>query len=151
MDDDVGKFLRLFTELPIDECERLEKLKGSEINYAKQILATEVTGLAHGKEAALNAAKTAKNVFDDGSSSEGLPTTFLSEEDVSNGLTVAQLFTRSGLSNSGKDAKRLIVDGGAKINDEIITDPSKTYVLYELSEGLKLSAGKKRHSMVRIK
>ena len=151
MDDDVGKFLRLFTELPIDECERLEKLKGSEINYAKQILATEVTGLAHGKKAALNAAETAKNVFDDGSSSEGLPTTFLSEEDVSNGLTVAQLFTRSGLSNSGKDAKRLIVDGGAKINDEIITDPSKTYVLYELSEGIKLSAGKKRHSMVRIK
>ena len=151
MDEDVGKFLKLFTELPIDECERLEKLKGSEINFAKQILATEVTGLAHGEEAALNAAETAKNVFDDGSSNKGLPTTFLSKEDVSIGLTVAQLFTRSGLSSSGKDAKRLIVDGGAKINDEIINDPSKTYFLNEISKGIKLSAGKKRHSMVRIK
>jgi tyrosyl-tRNA synthetase len=151
MDEDVGKFLKLFTELPIDECEKLEKLNGSEINHAKQVLATEITALAHGRNAALNAEKTAKNVFDDGSSNEGLPTIFLSEEELLKGITIAQLFTKSGLSRSGKDAKRLIVDGGAKINDQMINDPSKIYFLNEISEGIKLSAGKKRHSMVKIK
>jgi tyrosyl-tRNA synthetase len=151
MDEDVGKFLKLFTELPIDECEKLEKLNGSEINHAKQVLATEITALAHGRNAALNAEKTAKNVFDDGSSNEGLPTIFLSEEELLKGITIAQLFTKSGLSSSGKNAKRLIADGGAKINDQMINDPSKTYFLNEISEGIKLSAGKKRHSMVKIK
>jgi tyrosyl-tRNA synthetase len=150
MDEDVGRFLRLFTELSIDECKKLENLKGSEINYAKRILATEITTLAHGKKAATDAEKTAQNVFNEGSSNDGLPTMFINKKEFENGVTAAQLFVRAGLCQSGKEAKRLITEGGAKINDVIIQEPSKTFFKTDMIEDVKLSAGKKRHSLVKI-
>ncbi len=151
MDEDVVKFLKLFTELPIDECERLGKLQGSEINTAKQILATEVTTLAHGRDSAKNAEETSKTVFADGSSAKGLPTEHISESELINGVTGAQLFTKSGLSNSGKDAKRLISEGGARINGIVLNDTSKLFYTDDIINGLKLSAGKKRHALIKIK
>ena len=151
MDEDVVKFLKLFTELPLDECERLGKLKGSEINTAKQILATEVTTLAHGRDRAKNAEETSKTVFADGSSAIGLPTEYFSESELINGVTGAQLFTKSGLSSSGKDAKRLISDGGARIDGIVLNDTSKLFYTDDISNGLKLSAGKKRHALIKIK
>ena len=151
MDEDVVKFLKLFTELPLDECERLGKLQGSEINTAKQILATEVTTLAHGRDRAKNAEETSKTVFADGSSAIGLPTEYFSESELINGVTGAQLFTKSGLSSSGKDAKRLISDGGARIDGIVLNDTSKLFYTDDISNGLKLSAGKKRHALIKIK
>lgn len=151
MDEDVVKFLKLFTELPLDECERLGKLKGSEINTAKQILATEVTTLAHGRDRAKNAEETSKTVFADGSSAIGLPTEYFSESELINGVTGAQLFTKSGLSSSGKDAKRLISDGGARIDGIVLNDTSKLFYTDDIINGLKLSAGKKRHALIKIK
>ena len=151
MDEDVVKFLKLFTELPLDECERLGKLKGSEINTAKQILATEVTTLAHGRDRAMNAEETSKTVFADGSSAIGLPTEYFSESELINGVTGAQLFTKSGLSSSGKDAKRLISDGGARIDGIVLNDNSKLFYIDDIINGLKLSAGKKRHALIKIK
>ena len=151
MDEDVVKFLKLFTELPLDECERLGKLKGSEINTAKQILATEVTTLAHGRDRAKNAEETSKTVFADGSSAIGLPTEYFSESELINGVTGAQLFTKSGLSSSGKDAKRLISDGGARIDGIVLNDTSKLFYIDDIINGLKLSAGKKRHALIKIK
>ena len=151
MDEDVVKFLKLFTELPLDECERLGKLKGSEINTAKQILATEVTTLAHGRDKAENAEETSKTVFADGSSAKGLPTEYFYESELINGVTGAQLFTKSGLSSSGKDAKRLISDGGARIDGIVFNDTSKLFYTDDIINGLKLSAGKKRHALIKIK
>ena len=151
MDEDVVKFLKLFTELPLDECERLGKLQGSEINTAKQILATEVTTLAHGRDRAKNAEETSKTVFADGSSAIGLPTEYFSESELINGVTGAQLFTKSGLSSSGKDAKRLISDGGARIDGIVLNDNSKLFYIDDIINGLKLSAGKKRHALIKIK
>ena len=151
MDEDVTKFLKLFTEFPIDECERLGKLQGSEINVAKQILATEVTSLAHGKAIAKNAEETSKTVFIDGSSDKGLPTKYFSESELINGVTGAQLFTKSGLSNSGKDSKRLISEGGARIEGIVLNDASKLFYKDDIIDGLKLSAGKKRHALIKIK
>ena len=151
MDEDVVKFLKLFTELPLDECERLGKLKGSEINTAKQILATEVTTLAHGRDRAKNAEETSKTVFADGSSAKGLPTEHISESELINGVTGAQLFTKSGLSSSGKDAKRLISEGGARIDGIVLNDTSKLFYTDDIINGLKLSAGKKRHALIKIK
>ena len=151
MDEDVVKFLKLFTELPLDECERLGKLKGSEINTAKQILATEVTTLAHGRDRAKNAEETSKTVFADRSSAKGLPTEYFSESELINGVTGAQLFTKSGLSSSGKDAKRLISDGGARIDGIVLNDNSKLFYTDDIINGLKLSAGKKRHALIKIK
>ena len=151
MDEDVVKFLKLFTELPLDECERLGKLQGSEINTAKQILATEVTTLAHGRDKAENAEETSKTVFADGSSAKGLPTEYFYESELINGVTGAQLFTKSGLSSSGKDAKRLISDGGARIDGIVFNDTSKLFYTDDIINGLKLSAGKKRHALIKIK
>ena len=151
MDEDVVKFLKLFTELPLDECERLGKLQGSEINTAKQILATEVTTLAHGRDKAKNAEETSKTVFADGSSAKGLPTEYFSERELINGVTGAQLFTKSGLSSSGKDAKRLISEGGARIDGIVLNDTSKLFYTDDIINGLKLSAGKKRHALIKIK
>ena len=126
-------------------------LKGSEINTAKQILATEVTTLAHGRDRAKNAEETSKTVFADGSSAKGLPTEYFSESELINGVTGAQLFTKSGLSSSGKDAKRLISDGGARIDGIALNDNSKLFYIDDIINGLKLSAGKKRHALIKIK
>ena len=149
-DADVGRFLKLFTELPLDECARLGALEGAEINEAKAILATEVTSLLHGRDAAEAAAATARDVFEKGGVGEDLPTLALTQADLGDGISIVQLLVRSGLAKSGKDAKRLIAEGGARLNDAELTDPGTLIAPAQLSEPLKLSAGKKRHALVTL-
>ena len=147
-DDDVGRFLKIFTELPVEECDRLGALQGAEINHAKITLANLATAMLHGAEAAQTAELTARQVFEQGGVGEDLPTVKVSAEDVADGLGIVQLFVKAGLAASGKDAKRLIAEGGAKVNDDTITDPSLRLWASELAEPVKLTAGKKRHALV---
>ncbi len=147
-DADVGRFLKLYTDLPVAECDRLGALGGSEINGAKIVLANAVTTLLHGAEAAAAAEATAREVFEKGGIGDDLPTVTLQPEELSDGVGIVQLFVRAGLAASGKDAKRLIQEGGAKVNDEIITDVALRYGAGHLAEPLKLTAGKKRHALV---
>ncbi|MCI5040808.1 MAG: tyrosine--tRNA ligase [Donghicola eburneus] len=149
-DADTGRFLKLYTELPVDECERLGALQGSEINEAKIILANEVTSLLHGAEAAKAAEATAKEVFEKGIAGGDLPRLTLSADELGDGISVVQIFVRSGLAATGKEAKRLIADNGAKIDDEAVTDAGKLITPADLSSPLKLSAGKKRHAIVEL-
>ncbi|MDG4648056.1 tyrosine--tRNA ligase [Roseibacterium sp. SDUM158017] len=147
-DADVGRFLKLYTELPVDECERLGALGGAEINEAKVVLANEVTALCHGREAAETAEATAREVFERGGAGEDLPTLALAAEEVGDGISIVQLITRSGLAKSGKEAKRLIADGGARMNDEALTDAGLIVTPSDMAEPIKLSAGRKRHALV---
>lgn len=149
-DADVGRFLKLYTELPVEECERLGALAGSEINDAKIVLANEVTALAHGRAAAEAAEATAREVFEKGGTGEDLPTVALGAGELAEGISVAQLLTRAGLAKSGKEAKRLIAEGGARLNDAPLTDAGLMVDAAMLAEPIKLSAGKKRHALVRL-
>ena len=147
-DADVGRFLKLYTEVPVAECERLGSLQGSEINAAKIILANEVTTLLHGAEAAAAAEATAREVFERGGAGNDLPTLTLSAAEIGDGISVAQLITRAGLAASGKEAKRLIAEGGARMNDEGLTDAGLMVTAGDLAQPIKLSVGKKRHALV---
>jgi len=149
-DADVGRFLKLYTELPVDECDRLGGLAGSEINEAKVRLANEVTGLLHGEEAARNAEATAREVFEKGGVGDDLPTLTLTAADVGDGVSIVQLLVKSGLAGSGKEAKRLIAENGARIDDQPLTDAGLMLDAGALSSPIKLSAGKKRHALVQI-
>ncbi|MEM6407944.1 MAG: tyrosine--tRNA ligase [Pseudomonadota bacterium] len=149
-DADTGKFLKLFTELPVEECDRLGALEGSEINAAKVILANEVTTLLHGAEAASAAEATAREVFEKGGAGDDLPTLELSSSDLGEGISIVQLFVRSGLAGSGKEAKRLIAEGGARVNDAELSDAGLFMTPDQFAEPLKLSAGKKRHALVKL-
>jgi tyrosyl-tRNA synthetase len=145
----VARFLRLFTELPLEEVLRLGKLQGSEINEAKQVLATEVTRLAHGEEAAHAAAETARRTFAEGQSSEGLPSIDVARADLDSGLPVAALLHLAGLASSRSEGRRLIKGGGAKLNGEGVTDENAVATAGDLREGsLTLAAGRKRHVLV---
>ncbi len=139
----------MFTELPVDECARLGALGGSEINAAKIILANQVTALLHGAEAAAAAEATAREVFERGGVGDDLPTFTVSRGQIAAGLATTTLFVTAGLAASGKDAKRLFAEGGARINDEIVTEP-RLVTLAEITAGLKLTAGKKRHAVVQL-
>ncbi|MFN3992150.1 MAG: tyrosine--tRNA ligase [Tabrizicola flagellatus] len=147
-DADVGRFLKIFTELPVEECDRLGSLGGAEINQAKILLANLATGLLHGAEAAAAAEATAREVFEKGGIGDDLPTVTLDVTEIAEGVGIVQLFVRAGLAASGKEAKRLIAEGGARVNDELITDPGLRYGASHLVEPLKLTAGKKRHALV---
>ena len=147
-DADVGRFLKLYTELPLEDCDRLGTLAGSEINQAKIRLANEVTTLLHGAEAAAAAEATAREVFEKGGVGDDLPTLHLTVADILDGLTLSQLFVKAGLAPSGKEAKRLILDGGARVNDEIALDPGLRFGAGELVDPVKLTAGRKRHALV---
>ena len=151
-DADVGRFLRLFTELPIDEIARLEALGGSEINEAKKILATEATALCHGHQAAEVAARTASDVFEQGGSGADLPQTAVPRDLLERGVAAVELFSRTGLAASNSEARRLIRGGGARINDTTVDDETRIIRLADLGPGgvLKLSAGRKRHALVRV-
>ncbi len=149
-DADTGRFLKLYTELPVDECNRLGALQGSEINAAKIILANEVTTLLHGVEAAAAAEATAREVFEKGGVGDDLPTLMLAADEVAEGISLAQLVVRSGLAKTGKDGKRLIGEGGLKVNDETCTDAGRMFSAADLASPVKLSAGKKRHALVQI-
>ena len=150
-DADVGKFLRLFTELPLEEIERLESLAGAEINEAKKILADEATKLCRGEDAARNARETAESTFEQGGLGDDLPTVEYPKAELAAGIGVLSLFTKAGLSASNGEARRLIKGGGAKINDVPVTDESSTVSMADVNTDgvIKLSAGKKRHALVR--
>ena len=147
-DNDVGRFMKLFTEIPLKECIEIEALSGSEINTAKEYLATEVTTLCHGKAAAERAKDTAKKVFQEGNVGESLPTIKLNQADLENNITIVQLFIRSGLASSGKEVKRLIASGSAKINNVQFTDNNSRISGIKASNVVKLSVGKKRHALI---
>ncbi|MEP5858048.1 MAG: tyrosine--tRNA ligase [Tateyamaria sp.] len=149
-DADTGKFLKIFTELPVEECDRLGALEGSDINAAKIILANEVTTLLHGAVAAKNAEATAREVFEKGGVGDDLPTLTLSAEDIGDGISIVQLIVKSGLAGSGKEAKRLITENGARYNDEPLTDAGLMVDAATLATPIKLSAGKKRHALVQL-
>lgn len=149
-DADTGKFLKLFTELPVEECDRLGSLAGSEINAAKIILANEVTALLHGSAAAKAAEATAREVFEKGGVGDDLPTLTLSAADLGDGMSIVQLIVKSGLAGSGKEAKRLIAENGAKLNDEPLSNAGLMIDAQALATPIKLSAGKKRHALVQL-
>ncbi len=147
-DRDVGKFFKLFTELPIQECEHLTKLKDFEVNEAKVLLANEVTTLCHGKEAAALAEETATEVFKKGELGKELPTFTIKKSELDMNVTVSNLFLTAKLVNSGKEAKRLISEGGARLDDKVIKDFTLKVRQMDLSKPIRLSAGKKRHAII---
>ncbi len=147
-DADVGRFLKIFTELPVDECDRLAALQGSEINEAKIRLANEVTTLLHGAEAAATAEATAREVFEKGGVGDDLPTLTVGADELP--ASIVQLIVKSGLAKSGKEAKRLIAENGAKLDDAPLTDAGLMIDAGALSSPIKLSAGKKRHALVQL-
>jgi tyrosyl-tRNA synthetase len=149
-DADVGRFLKLFTDLPMDEIAQLEALQGAELNDAKKILATEATAMAHGREAALEAAETARRTFEEGTLAEGLPT-FEIARDKLDGIAVTALAHQAGLTSSASEARRFIEGGGLKINDAAVKDVRATVSLSDLTDQgvLKLSVGKKKHILVK--
>ena len=149
-DADVARFLKLYTELPLDECSRLEKLEGSEVNDAKIILANEVTALLHGRNAALTAAQTSSEVFEKGGIGEDLPTISFRENEISDGVPIVQAFVKAGLAKSGKEAKRLIAENGARLDDKLVTKTNLVLTAKMLTKPVKLSAGKKRHALVTL-
>jgi tyrosyl-tRNA synthetase len=151
-DADVGRFLRLFTLLPIDEIKRLEGLEGTEINEAKKVLATEATALGHGREAAETAAETARRTFERGGHGDDLPTLEVSRGELEAGIAAYELLCRAGLTASNGEARRLIKGGGGRLNNRQIADETAMVGLADSDEdgSIKLSAGKKRHALVRV-
>ncbi|MEB8386356.1 tyrosine--tRNA ligase [Rhodobacteraceae bacterium KMM 6894] len=148
-DADTGKFLKLYTELPVEECNRLGALEGSEINAAKVILANEVTGLLHGVEAAQAAEATAREVFEKGGMGDDLPTLELSADELATGVSIVQVLVRAGLAKSGKEAKRLISENGARMDDAPLDDAGLMVTGDMLAAPIRLSAGKKRHALIK--
>ncbi|CAH0351113.1 tyrosine--tRNA ligase [Sphingobium sp. CECT 9361] len=138
-DADVGRFLRLFTDLPLDEIARLESLEGAEINDAKKILADAATTMAHGLEAAASAAQTARKTFEEGASDANLPTVAL----VEGALTVTQANVALGFASSNKEARRKLAEGAIRVNGDVVTDPA-----HPLQPGDKVSFGAKKHGLV---
>lgn len=149
-DADVGRFLKLYTDLPVDECDRLGALSGSEINAAKIILANEVTGLLHGADAAASAEATAREVFEQGGAGGDLEVALIGPDALAAGLTVVQLLVQTGIAPSGKEAKRLIAEGGLRLNNEAVVDPQLAVDAGLIGAGLKVSVGKKKHRMVQL-
>ncbi len=150
-DADVGRFLRLYTDLPLAEIARLEALRGAEINDAKKLLANEATALCHGAEAAAAAAETARRTFEEGRIGDELPTVEVPRAELATGMPVYELMRRAGLAASNGEARRLIKGGGARLNDAPIVSETALVTAADLNaEGIvKLSAGKKRHALVR--
>jgi tyrosyl-tRNA synthetase len=149
-DADVGRFLKLFTDLPIGEIARLEALGGAEINEAKKILATETTALAHGRDQAEAAAETARRAFEQGEAADTLPSIDVPAAELAAGIPAFRLFTLAGLAASNGEARRLIRGGGARVNDVAVTDEGQLIGTADLRDGaIKLSAGRKHHRLVR--
>src|SRR5262245_26902535 len=150
-DGDVGRFLRLFTELPESEIARLENLQGAERNDAKKILATEATTLCHGREAALAAEETARKTFEEGALATDLPTFEISRTQLAQNMPIANLAQLAGLTRSTGEARRLIQGGGLRVNDAPVSDVKATVSLRDVSDAgvMKLSAGRKQHILVK--
>lgn len=150
-DADVERFLKIFTRLPLSEIARLAALGGSEINEAKKILATEATTIVHGREAAEQAAETARQTFEEGALSASLPTIEIARSELDGGLGVLTAFVRAGLAGSNAEVRRLVAGGGVRVNDIAVTDEKSKLSATDLTEDgvVKLSLGKKKHVIVR--
>jgi tyrosyl-tRNA synthetase len=150
-DGDVGRFLRLFTELPLDEIARLEGLQGAEINEAKKVLANEATTLLHGADAAVVAAGAARAAFEEGRLSADLPTIEVARGDLKSGIALAALAADAGLAGSRSEARRLAQGGGLRLTDGVVTDGQRTVTLADCNaEGLiKLAAGRKKIVLIK--
>ncbi len=150
-DGDVGRFLKLFTELPLDEIARLEALGGSDINEAKKVLATEAAALLHGRAEAEAAAETARRAFEEGAAAEGLPAVEIPGEELRAGIGVLNASVKAGLVASTSEARRQIKGGAVRVNDVAATDERAVLTLKDLNEDgvIKLSLGKKRHVLLR--
>ena len=141
-DADVGRFLRLFTDIDLDEIKRLEALEGSDINEAKKVLADAATTMAHGQDAAIAAAETARKTFEEGAGGEALPTISVAESAIS----LIDAMVGLGLAASKKEARRLIAGGGARLDGETVSDENA--MIPKAAEPVRVSAGKKKHGPV---
>ena len=150
-DADVGRFLKLFTTLPMAEIAKMEALGGAEINEAKKVLATEATALLHGRTQSDAAAETARKTFEDGGFAIDLPTIEIPEADIRNELSVLAAFVTAGLAKSNSDARRQIQGGGLRVNDEPVKDDKQKLRSGDVSTDgvIKLSIGRKRHVLLR--
>ena len=149
-DADVGRFLKLFTELPMDEIARLEALPGAGINEAKKVLADEATTMLHGAEAAASARAASEAAFEQGRLSEDLPTFEVPRVDLETGVPLANLAADAGLASSRSDARRLAQGGGLRLNDEAVSDAGRIVTLADIKDGaIKLAAGKKKIVLVK--
>jgi len=148
-DADVGRFLRLFTDIPLAEIARLEALGGAEINEAKKILATAATALAHGAEAAQAAADSARSLFETGAGAAEIPGVTIPMGEVGEGLPAFRLVALAGLAASNAEARRLVRGGGVRVNDAVVTEEGQVFSPTQLPDGVKLSVGRKLHRQVR--
>lgn len=150
-DADVIRFLKLYTTLPMDEIGRLEALSGSEINEVKKILATEVTALLHGRDAADEAAETARKTFEEGALAQNLPSITAAAAEIQDGIGLLALFVKAGLASSNGEARRHVKGGAVRLNDQQITDEKRTVDSGDVTDDgiIKLSLGKKKHVLVR--
>ncbi|MDB4106617.1 tyrosine--tRNA ligase, partial [bacterium] len=149
-DADIGRFLRLFTELPLDEIARLEALEGADLNEAKKVLATQATAMCHGLEAAQKAEATALETFEGGGTSEDLPSMDIDVTRLKQGLGLLEAFVIAGLANTNSEARRLLQGGGARLNGAPQKDINLVLSEADIVNGsIKLSAGKKRHVLLR--
>ncbi len=150
-DADVGRFLRLFKDLPLEKIEKIEALQGTEINEAKKILATEATALLHGHEAAEKSKKAAQDLFEKGKNSADLPSLKLEESFLQKGAGLLKTMTDAGLSKSNSDARKLVQSGAVKINDICVNDIKRMITTDDITENksIKLSVGKKRHMLLK--
>lgn len=150
-DADIGRFMKLFTTLPLDEIARYEALEGAELNEAKKVLATEVTAMVHGRQTAENAAETARKTFEEGQAADTLPTIQVAASELSEGIGLLGLIVKAGLASSNGEARRHVKGGAIKLNDKPVSDErmSVTDALVNDEGAIKLSMGKKKHFLVK--
>jgi tyrosyl-tRNA synthetase len=149
-DADVGRFLKLYTTLSLDEVARLAALGGQEINEAKKVLATEITAMLHGRPAAEQAAETARKTFEEGTTADTLPSVTVDGALLEGGVGILSLFVTAGLASSNGEARRHVQGGAVRINDQPVSDDRRVVTEADLVDGaVKLSLGKKKHVLVR--
>ena len=150
-DGDVGRFLRLFTEIPLDEITKLEMLKGSELNEAKKILASEITKLCHGLNASESAASSAQKIFEEGLLGADLPTILIDTKQLEQGLWIIEALKQAEFIKSNGEGRRLINNGGVRLNDVVVVDPDQKILISDANSDavIKLSSGKKRHALLK--
>ena len=150
-DADVGRFMKLFTTLSLDEIARYEALEGAELNEAKKVLATEATAMVHGREAAEQAAETARKTFEEGQATDTLPTVSVSQSEFDNGIGLLTLIVEAGLASSNGEARRHVKGGAIRINDVQVSDERMNVTASNLNEAgaVKLSMGKKKHFLIK--
>ena len=150
-DEDVGRFLRLFTEIPLDEIAKLEMLNGRELNEAKKILASEITKLCHGLNASESAASTAQKIFEEGLLGADLPTILIDTKQLEQGLWIIEALKQAEFIKSNGEGRRLINNGGVRLNDVVVENEGQKILISDAnSDGvIKLSSGKKRHALLK--